>query len=243
MEIRTEIRCLPYTRARLKLCANAARAHRVVDRHADSQLRPRLVEEFEAPKGKLSLSCKYGIVSSVNDWESMQKRASEAAASVARYCDRAEHCEEVDRGWIVHSGELLRTVAVEAALHLELELRRIYAERLRHVENRSPIPAQFDGHSEALRATTWHDFQVVQFTHDVYFHPDVHGMSRLDQLRHYSFHLGKIANNFVELDSATEASTEFRERRLPDTFLFGIKLATLVSQKLPDTPITSQHPS
>jgi hypothetical protein len=71
----------------------------------------------------------------------------------------------------------------------------------------------------------------VQWEHDRRYHLDVFGLSRYEQLRHYAFHLAKLAG------AASESDDRDFQRRLPDVLLFGLKLATLMSEQLPDTTI------
>jgi hypothetical protein len=114
-----------------------------------------------------------------------------------------------------------------------------YARRLGQIERRHPLfpVADFDGGARAAAAKTWRDLQTVQAEHDRHYHPDVAGLSRYEQLRHYTFHVAKIAGALAQL-SETESSEakDFIERRVPDALLFGIKLATLVSEPLPEEP-------
>ena len=73
-------------------------------------------------------------------------------------------------------------------------------------------PGSYDGHRAALEARTWRDLQLVQGDHDRYYHPDVLGMAKDQQLRHYALHLAKAVGAFAEPREAQE----LLHRRLPD---------------------------
>ena len=45
---------------------------------------------------------------------------------------------------------------------------------------------------------TWRQVQVAQLLHDRRFHPDVFGLSSLEQLRHYTLHVTKLAGLLVD---------------------------------------------
>lgn len=157
------------------------------------------------------------------------------AASVANYCDRIEHNEEVDRAWVQGAGNQLRQLADRVAADSGKSIIDLYAERLGEIEARNVLghPGAFDGHHAALEARTWRDLQVVQADHDRHYHPDVVGLAKLDQLRHYALHLAKIAGAFAE----PRDHTELFGRRLPDALLFGLKLATVTGARLTDDPL------
>jgi len=158
--------------------------------------------------------------------------AAPHAAAVANYCDHAEHNEPLDAHWVTEAGAALATLARELASACDADIVDLYAERLRTIEERNVLARRdgFDGRAAALAAATWRDLQLVQADHDRHYHPDVVGMARLDQLRHYAFHLAKIVGAFA----APENHDDLVTRRLPDTLLFAIKLRTVMGQRLPD---------
>jgi hypothetical protein len=80
---------------------------------------------------------------------------------------------------------------------------------------------------------TWRQLQRAQWEHDRHYHPDVLDLSRFKQLRHYTFHLAKLTGAAAETRSGDES--DFLARRLPDLLLFGLKLATLTNEQLPDS--------
>ncbi len=161
-----------------------------------------------------------------------------AAGLVANYCDRAEHLEQLDRAWISQAGATLRGQAMALGAATGLDVWRAYARRLGSIEDRHVLRASvpFDGEAEAAAATTWSELQTVQAEHDRWYHPDVTGLARSDQLRHYAFHLSKLAGAIAEVTGDHERWPDFAERRLPDLLLFGIKLATVTGERLPDEP-------
>lgn len=165
-------------------------------------------------------------------------RLAITSASVSGYCDRAEHLEPTDREVISAAGAELRALAVKLAADKQVDLVDAYRSRLESIERRHPLyPA---GGFAAVdhfprEATTWRQLQSVQWDHDRHYHPDVLGLSRYEQLRHYAFHVAKLAGAAVE--AAAGDSADFYERRLPDLLLFGLKLATLVNEPLPEQPL------
>lgn len=157
-----------------------------------------------------------------------------ASASIAAYCDRAEHLEQTDREAIRAAGAELRTLAFELAAERQIDLVQAYRRRLESVEQRHPLyPAGFAAVDEIPEhGASWRQLQHVQWEHDRHYHPDVLGLARYDQLRHYAFHLAKLAGAAAEAAAGEDA--DFFDRRLPDLLLFGIKLATLTNELLPD---------
>lgn len=158
-----------------------------------------------------------------------------AAALVANYCDHAEHVENVDQAWIAEAAETLERVASRLAADLGLEIVDLYVARLAAIEKRNPLSYERapDGSVAASGAKTWRDLQIVQANHDRYYHPDVLGLSKAEQLRHYAFHLAKLVGAFA----ASDDEAELRDRRLPDALLFAIKLRTVIAMRLPDEPL------
>jgi hypothetical protein len=171
----------------------------------------------------------------MNRFQRFALAAAPHVASVANYCDHAEHNEVVDSTWVTEAGEALARLALELATECGVDLVDAYAERLAVIEARNVLdgPGGFDGRASARAAETWRELQLVQVEHDRHYHPDVIGMSRLDQLRHYAFHLAKIVGAFAPPDDADD----LLNRRLPDTLLFAIKLRTVMGQRLADEPL------
>jgi hypothetical protein len=158
------------------------------------------------------------------------------AADVANFCDHVEHNELTDRRWVVDAAASLRREAWRVAEHGGDDLRALYAARLRAIEQRTPTwtPEGLDSGALAERATSWRDLQVVQAEHDRHYHADVVGLSRLDQLRHCAHHVAKLAGATAAVAQGTLDAEDFRARRLPDLLLFGIKLATVMGERLSD---------
>jgi hypothetical protein len=158
-----------------------------------------------------------------------------AAAAVANYCDHVEHNEVADTAWVTDAALVLQEEALLLARDAEIDLVEAYADRLRAIEMRNPLFRldKFDGRSAALAAETWRDLQFVQIDHDRHYHPDVIGLTKAEQLRHYALHLAKIVGAFAcpaELD-------EVLTRRLPDTLLFALKLRTVMGKCLDDEKV------
>jgi hypothetical protein len=159
-----------------------------------------------------------------------------ATAEVANFCDHVEHCEAVSRDWVTDAGKTLRTLAVCMAADASLDVFELYAHRLDGVERRHPLfPVQgYHGREHALEARSWNELQAVQYRHDQLYHPDVLGLQKLDQLRHYALHMSKLTGALGAAIRDDAAAEDFSRRRLPDLLLFGLKLATVMGQRLPD---------
>jgi hypothetical protein len=162
-------------------------------------------------------------------------RIAPSAAAVANFCDHVEHNEVADRAWVLDTAAHLRAAVTELCATYALSFTDLYAERLGAIEARNVLgaPGTFDGHNAALQARTWRDLQVVQASHDRHYHPDVIGLAKLEQLRHYALHLAKIVGAFAQPEDAADLI----HRRLPDTALFGIKLSTVMGVRLADEPL------
>lgn len=158
-----------------------------------------------------------------------------AAAELATYCDHVEHAESADPAQLLHTAQRLLEAAVILARFESMDPIEAYARRLDSIEAASAV-ADNGGGQAARQAGSWRKLQLVQVEHDRRFHPDVVGMARADQLRHYAFHLSKLAGA-VARRIRGDAEEELRERRLADTFLFAIKLWTATGHRLPDAPL------
>jgi hypothetical protein len=166
---------------------------------------------------------------------------SATAASVANYCDHIEHNEDADRAWVRSAGDSLRQVASEICAFHGTDLLALYAARLRMIEKRNPLwsPAELDGGALAESATTWRDLQLAQAAHDRRYHPDVIGLTKSDQLRHYALHLAKLAGAAADRARNRGDQADFMARRVPDMLLFGLKLATVTGESLPATGVVA----
>jgi hypothetical protein len=164
------------------------------------------------------------------------------AAAVANYCDHAEHNEALDRAWITHAGDEMRDLATQIAVETKTNLVEFYSRRLASIESANVLASTrlSNGAASALSAKTWRELQLVQVQHDRDYHPDVIGLHRFDQLRHYSLHISKLVGAFSRNALGSDNEQELLERRLPDLLLFGLKLATVMNEKLPDDPLPSR---
>jgi len=162
-----------------------------------------------------------------------------AAGRLAWQCDHAEHGEQSDKGLVIDSGLNLRAAAVEAFDLLGLEPVSSYADRLAAVEARSPLAGTglFEAKFAIPKVETWRDLQVAQLLHDRVYHPDVLGMAKSDQLRHYTLHVSKLAWLADEAVQTANGAKDFVPARVADILLFGVKLSTVAGEVLPDAPI------
>lgn len=171
------------------------------------------------------------------------RRVAIAAGEAALYCDRSEHAEQADVGWLQKASDELRETAVRVAESLEVDLLIVYARRLGEVEAKSPfrLAADFDGVTAARTAVTWRGVQRAQALHDREYHPDVVGLTRLDQARHCALHVAKLCGWYARATASEAALKEIIDRRLADTLLFGIKLASLANVQLSDESLPRQE--
>jgi hypothetical protein len=183
------------------------------------------------PTGQRPIVCEV----SISPFQEFALRLAPLAASVANYCDHVEHNEICDRDWVLDAGVRLRDLTCEFAMSSGLSLFDLYAERLGEIEARNVLArlGGYDGHGAALEARTWRDLQLVQGDHDRYYHPDVVGMAKDQQLRHYALHLAKAVGAFAE----PREEQELLHRRLPDVLLFAIKLPTVMGVRLSDAAL------
>lgn len=162
-----------------------------------------------------------------------------AAGDVANHCDHVEHCEPADIGLVREAAAVLRTTALQAGQAAGRNAVELYAGRLGMIEERNVLshPGSYDGASAVLGATTWRELQLVQVQHDRVYHPDIIGLPKIEQLRHFALHLAKLAGACAAVMRGTTTQADWLTRRVADMLLFGIKLATVSGQRLPDEPL------
>ena len=167
-----------------------------------------------------------------------------AAASLAAFCEHVEHNEANDVNDAVRAGTQLREIARDLAREAGVALSERYTDRIRRVEESSILRyAQLSLESTRLAgadaveaASTWEELQRAQLLHDRQFHPDVFGLSKIDQIRHYTFHITKLAGLLADaIDSY--GWPEFERDRLADLAIFGVKIATVCNSRLSEEPI------
>lgn len=168
--------------------------------------------------------------------------AAKHAADVANYCDHAEHNERLSQDWLLDASSGLCSLAWGVADRAGIDVLALYADRLAAIELKSVHyrALSFDGAAAARNAATWRELQLVQIDHDRAYHPDVFGLTKSEQLRHYALHLAKIAGAFASAADGEASSDDVMARRVPDTLLFGVKVATAASVKLPEEPLNAR---
>ncbi len=156
------------------------------------------------------------------------------AGVVANACDHAEHNEAADPIEVRIAGQRLRAAALRLARGTNESITSLYQQRLRAIELRNVLhhPGAFDGPSRVADAASWRELQLIQIEHDRFYHPDVLGLTKSDQLRHYALHLAKLAAAAADAARGLVAQEDFVARRVPDVLLFGLKLATVSGEKL-----------
>lgn len=172
------------------------------------------------------------------------------SGTVANYCDHAEHVEasEEDRKSVIEAAVSLRGLAITIVKHESQDLQALYADRIEEVENRHPTvipeePKEIDGKKLILEAKTWRDLQRAQVAHNRFYNPDVLGLSRNNQLRHYALHLAKLGKSLAEQAQGTASKEDFIRTRLPDMVIFSILISVSMNEALPEQPFTEQTAS
>jgi hypothetical protein len=162
-----------------------------------------------------------------------------AAGRLAWQCDHAEHAEHSESVLVIEVGLNLRAAAIEAFQLLDLEPIASYAARLAAVESRSPLSGTglFEAEVAIPKVETWRDLQVAQLFHDRVYHPDVLGLARSEQLRHYTLHVSKLAWLALEACDGGDAIESFVPARIADSLLFGVKLSTVAGEILPESAV------
>jgi hypothetical protein len=157
-----------------------------------------------------------------------------AASDVANYCDHAEHCERADIKVVRAAGETLRATALHLARDADADAIELYATRLTMIEARNVLshPGSYDGRGAALAAESWRGLQLVQVEHDRAYHPDIIGLPKAEQLRHYTLHVAKLTGATAAVLREEVTQQDWLSRRVADMLLFGLKLATVSGQKL-----------
>ena len=167
------------------------------------------------------------------------------AAALAGFCEHVEHNEPTIHQMPIDAARRLRAIAVDLATTTEIDLARSYATRIAQVEAtslHSQVPGSsipfLPGADAMTSAATWADFQVAQVVHDRQFHPDVFGLSKIDQLRHYTLHVTKLAGLLIDAIDSNDWPS-FSPDRLSDLAIFGVKIATTCNERLPASPLTT----
>lgn len=169
---------------------------------------------------------------------------SSIAGVVGNVCDHVEHNEAADPMEVRIAGQRLRSIAVRLASNSGRSITDLYGERLSAIEARNVLhcAGSFDGAAAVKGAESWRDIQLLQVKHDRFYHPDVIGLTKADQLRHYALHLAKLAGAAADTARGFTPSDDFVGRRVPDMLLFGVKLATVTGEKLGDERPDSESP-
>ena len=171
--------------------------------------------------------------------ESSQRALTKAAADLAGFCEHVEHNESNSVKETARVGDRLREIAAQLSAHSGLSLAAAYAERIRSVEERSLMrhASLFDDEAGLPGATAlndakgWDEIQIGQIIHDRQFHPDVFGLSKIEQVRHYTFHVTKLAGLLVDAIENDDWPS-FEQERLADIAIFGVKIATVCNIQL-----------
>lgn len=164
---------------------------------------------------------------------------SSIAGVVANVCDHAEHNEAADPLEVRMAGRRLRRTALRLARATDYSVTSLYRQRLHAIEVRNVLhhAEAFDGAAMVTETASWRELQLIQVKHDRFYHPDVIGLTKSDQLRHYALHLAKLAAAAADTARGSVSHDDFVARRLPDMLLFGLKLATVTGEKLEHEPV------
>lgn len=166
-----------------------------------------------------------------------------AAAACAAFCEHIEHNEPATTHQVVAAAESMRRIAAQLADGSGVSLRQAYEDRIRSVEASSLLryagiaeQVELVGADALASAQRWDEVQIAQVAHDRRFHPDVFGLPKIEQLRHYTFHVTKLAGLLA--DAVEQDGWEaFRDERLADIAVFGVKLATVCNERLPSAGV------
>lgn len=178
----------------------------------------------------------------VEEIQSAERSLILAAANCAGFCEHIEHIEPSNVSDVVSAAKDMRNLASSLSAREGVSLRDAYAKRIRGVEESSlhrfvGLGVEALIGADALdHATTWEEVQIAQNLHDRQFHPDVFGLSKVEQVRHYTFHVTKLAGLLTK-SIMEDTWSEFRGQRLPDIAIFGVKLATVCNVLLPQSEV------
>lgn len=172
----------------------------------------------------------------VDDVRDAVRTLVRVTGSLAQFCDRAEHNEGSDRAVVSAAGDALRGCALALLRTRGADPVAAYAERLAAMESRHPLGGTglFDADEQITLAKTWRDLQRFQARHDAVYHPDVCGLAKIEQLRHYTLHLAKLTWLLQEHDLGQQPLVMPERDRFVDILVFGVKLATVCGVLLPD---------
>jgi hypothetical protein len=162
-----------------------------------------------------------------------------ASAAVANYCDHVEHNERVEIAWVRDAARILRQTSLWLCELAGVDPVELYADRLAVIEERNVHHSadSHDGAAAARRVCDWRALQLAQDGHDHAYHYDVVGLTKSEQLRHYALHVAKLAGACADAAQGRLDQDDFLSRRVADMLLFGVKLSTVTSEKLPSEPI------
>jgi hypothetical protein len=166
-------------------------------------------------------------------------RLARIAGDVANFCDHAEHNEATNLETVRQAADALIALSIELAGAADADALALYANRIDAIEHRNVLHCDqsFDGRTAIASASSWRDLQLAQVEHDRHYHPDVLGLTKADQLRHYALHLAKLAGAASAACAGDLDQSDFVNRRVADMLLFGIKLATVTGKRLSDEPL------
>lgn len=178
------------------------------------------------------------LQSSPNAFERFALNLAPPTAAIANYCDHVEHAEIAEQEHVAAAANEILLLAVKFATAHDVDPLALYAERMKVIESRSVLhwEGASDGYAAVRSARTWRDLQIAQAQHDSFYHPDVIGLAKSEQLRHYTLHLAKIVGAFA----APTPAHDLVARRLPDTLLFAVKIHTTLGKALTADRICSR---
>ena len=165
-----------------------------------------------------------------------------ASGAVSNFCDHAEHNEPSEIGDVRIAAATLRETAVRLSRLAGRDPVALYADRLAAIEERNVLhfDGALDGAAEAREAGDWRTLQLIQAKHDHAYHADVVGLTKSEQLRHYALHVAKLAGATAEVANGELSRTDWLQRRVADMLLFGLKLSTVTSERLPEVAVASE---
>lgn len=162
-----------------------------------------------------------------------------ASAAVSNFCDHVEHNERAEIADVQTAAATLRETAVWLSRMGGRNPVELYADRLASIEARNVLHFEgaLDSAAEARQAGDWRSLQIIQAEHDHAYHADVVGLTKSDQLRHYALHVAKLAGATAQVATGELSQADWLQRRVADMLLFGLKLSTVTSERLPATAV------
>lgn len=171
--------------------------------------------------------------------QSNEKQFVLAAATLSKHCEHVEHCESNSVNDINLVSEKLLQIALSIAIENKINLAEVYLKKLQTVEAKKHLQKTLLNEDPSLQAgpltkdITWQKIQINQLIYDRQSEPNMLGIPKYEQVRHYALQITKLASLLFEATENNQLK-DFCDKHLADIAIIGVKLATLRGIKLPD---------